>query len=404
MRTQHWVTILLLVLAIALSSPTEAQENGTIWGQVIDVTNDGGFVADLEVTLTTYGADDSEKTNTAQTDDEGSFRFTGLSIAEGNVYQVSADYQGATYRTEALSFAAGQNELVAEVIVYQASESDVALSIERAHIVVDVASDGLAVTEMLLMRNKGDRTYVGSGPDVTKGKQATLRFSLPPGAELVNIGQGLMRCCIVATDDGFVDTMPVMPGTRTILYVYTVPYPEKAPGLRRSYAYPADEMDIFLSAEATEVDVLGFSPAGEVEGQAGTYKRWTGSGLAVGEQVVIRLEGLPFQREAEAARAAAIRRRAGWMLIAAAVIPLAVVYPLWRRWRARSEIAEADVDESRESLLQRVAGLDDSFEAGEISETEYQMERAVLKQRLLALWNQDSAVEEEGELTGNDNL
>jgi hypothetical protein len=405
MRTRHWVTALLF-LAVVWSSSAAAQESGSIRGQAIDGTNGGRPVTGLEVTLTAYGADGSKETSTAQTDAEGSFRFAGLSISKGDVYQVTADYQGATYRSEALSFTAGQDELVAEVIVYQATENDAALRIERAHVVVDLASDGFAVTEMLLIRNDGDGTYVGSGPKVISGKAATLRFSLPPGAELVNIGESLMRCCIVATDDGFVDTMPVMPGTRTILYVYSVPYPEKASELRRTYAYPADRMDVFLSDGAALADVPGFSPAGKVEGQDSTYGRWTGGGLAAGEHIVIRLEGLPSQREAEATRAASTRKTTGWLLVTAAAIPLALVYPSWRRWQARSEIteAEAGVDETKESLLQRVADLDDAFEAGEISEAEYQVERAVLKQRLLALWDQDAAAEQESELPENDDL
>jgi hypothetical protein len=165
-------------------------------------------------------------------------------------------------------------------------------------------------------------------------------------------------------------------------------------------------MDVFLSDGAAQADVPGFSPAGKVEGQDSTYERWTGGGLAAGEQMVIRLEGLPFQREAEAARAAATRKTAGWLLVSAAAIPLALVYPLWRRWQARSEIteAEAGVDETKESLLQRVADLDDAFEAGEIPEAEHQAERAVLKQRLLALWDQDAVVEQESELSGIDDL
>ena len=61
-----------------------------------------------------------------------------------------------------------------------ACESDLALRIERAHVLVDLASDGFAVTEMLLIPNDDEGTYVGSGPEVTSGKMVTLHCSLPP--------------------------------------------------------------------------------------------------------------------------------------------------------------------------------------------------------------------------------
>jgi hypothetical protein len=271
-------------------------------GQVINGTNGWGPVAGLEVALIAYSADGSETTGAAQTDAEGSFHFTRLSTARGNVYQAIVDYQGATYRGKALSFAAGRDALSAEIVVYGATESDVALSIERAHVVIDLTSDGLAVAETLVVRNDGDETYVGSGPEVTPGKAATLRFSLPPGAELIDIGESLMDCCVAATVDGFVDTMPVMPGTRAVLYMYTVPYSERAFEMRRVYAYPTDRMDVFLSGAAIQVDVLGFSRARAVEGYDVRYERWTGGRLLAGEQVIVRL---------------------------------VLGHPLWRRWQAR---------------------------------------------------------------------
>ena len=85
---------------------------------------------------------------------------------------------------------------------------------------------------------------------------------------------------------------------------------------------------------------------------------------------------------------------------------MAACYRIRRRWQACSEMTEtgAGVDETQESLLQRVADLDDAFEAGEIPESEYQVERAVLKQRLLVLWDQDAAVERDSESSTNDDL
>ncbi len=403
-----WHRVLLLALLLVITRPlfALAKEEGSIRGQVLDGTNGGKPIVNLEVTLTAYGANDSKEESTARTDAEGRFDFGGLSTSKGTVYQITTDYQGATYRSEALSFTPGQDELDVEIVVYEATESDGALSVELAHIVVEFASDGLAVTEMLFVSNKSNGTYVGSGPEVISGKAATLRFSLPLGAELVNIGESLMRCCIVATDDGFVDTMPVMPGRRAILYVYTVPYPETAPELRRSFAYPANKMEIFVSDEAEGAEVPGFSRAGTIEGQDNTYVRWTVGGLDAGQEVVVRLEGLPFQREAEAARAVAVRKKAGWLFVTAAAIPLALIFPMRRRWRTRFETTETEtsVHESKESLLQRVADLDDAFEAGEIPEPEYQVERAILKQRLLVLWDHDTAVEQDGEASGNDDL
>ncbi len=409
MRERFQAMALRLLLGLALvttwSLPAGAQEGGTLQGQVINGTTGGRPVLDLEVTLTIYGADGSEETLATQTDAEGVFRFTELSTAKDIVYQVEVSYQQADYWGEALSFAAGHDTLDANVVVYEATESDVALSIERGHLVVEFAADGLAVTEMLVVRNDGDGTYVGSGPELAPDKIATLRFPLPPGAELVNIGESLMQCCVVSTDEGFVDTMPVLPGMRTVLYAYTLPYQGRTMDVRRVFAYPAGSLDIFLSDENVQVDVSGFSHVEAIETLDGTYARWTGGNLAAGEPVVIRLQGLPFGEGEGAERVAVIRKTAGWVLVGVAATLLALAYPLWRRWRALPEMVEevekagVDVSGFRETLLQRVADLDEAFEIGEIPEIEYHVERAVLKQRLLDLWDQVAETEEESELS-----
>ena len=393
------VLVLLLALATLWSLPVRAQQSGTLQGWVINSTTGGDPVPDLEVTLTIYGADGSEETSTAQTDAAGTFRFVGLSTAEGNVYQVTLDYQRATYRSETLSFASGQDTLLAEITVYEATESDAILTVELGHLVVEFASDGLAVTEMLLVRNSGDETYVGGGPAAASGKTVTLRFPLPPGAELVNVGESLMRCCVMTTDEGLVDTMPVMPGVRTVLYVYTVPYQGRTLDLRRAFAYPVGGLDVFLADGVVDVDMPGFSQEGVVETADGSYAHWTGGGLAAEESVTIRLQNVPVDEGEGSGRAATVRKTAGWALVAAATVLLGLAYPLWRRWRSLPEMVEVEIDvgDSREALLQRLADLDDAFDAAEIPEADYQLERTVLKRRLLGLVGQAARVEQESD-------
>ena len=114
---------------------------------------------------------------------------------------------------------------------------------------------------------------------------------------------------------------------------------------------------------------------------------------------MIRLHGVPLEEGDGSKRAATVRRAVGWTLVAAAAVPLALAYPLWRRWRAIPEMAEAmtEADEAQETLLQRIADLDEAFEAGEIPEAEYQLERTVLKRRLLGLVGQAARVEQESD-------
>jgi hypothetical protein len=78
-------------------------------------------------------------------------------------------------------------------------------------------------------------------------------------------------------------------------------------------------------------------------------------------------------------------RIVGWGLLGTAGVMLLLSVPLYRRWRREKRTVVA-IPAGRETLLARVAALDDAFEAGEIERDEYEIERAVLKQRLMEIW------------------
>jgi hypothetical protein len=68
---------------------------------------------------------------------------------------------------------------------------------------------------------------------------------------------------------------------------------------------------------------------------------------------------------------------------------VAVIYPRLRRPKAAAAAGGAgvgtDIDVEEEVLLERIARLDDRFEAGEIPEADYRERRAKAKARLIAM-------------------
>jgi hypothetical protein len=79
----------------------------------------------------------------------------------------------------------------------------------------------------------------------------------------------------------------------------------------------------------------------------------------------------------------------------ALVVTLAVVLFGWQTWKQRSnqqveshQVEGAHLEEelpTRAALLQAIAGLDDAFEAGEITQQDYEKQRSQLKQQLIEL-------------------
>ena len=76
------IIILATLLILGVPGTAYAQESteGVIDGQVINGTEDGGSVAEIEVTLLTYINDVLTETRTTETDEEGKFHFDSVAI------------------------------------------------------------------------------------------------------------------------------------------------------------------------------------------------------------------------------------------------------------------------------------------------------------------------------------
>ena len=212
MRRLRWLAPTLLALALATGWTVPPQERGTtVVGQVTNGTPGGAVPAGLPVTL--YVSETLEETAVPTTAlaADGSFRFEGLSLAEGSVLLARVRYRGVLYSSDAAAFEADQRELSLEVTVYEATEDAAAVSVTRLHIFMVPADDRLRVAELHQVTNAGDRTFIGA-EDPATGRRVTVDFSLPPGASEPRLDEAEPGERFLEREGGFSDTEPVLPG------------------------------------------------------------------------------------------------------------------------------------------------------------------------------------------------
>lgn len=360
--------------------------DGVIEGQVANGTAGAPAesVARLEVTLHPFVDDVPQETITAVADAEGRFRFEGLARGPDRTYVVSARYQGVETFSDPLSFATGETTLPALVVVYETTEDDEAIRVERAHIIVDFVEGAMRVGEMLVFRNDGDRTYVG------REGQGTLRFSLPPEARGLRFENPRMGTSVIRTKEGFLDTLPVPPGIRQVVLSYDLPYEAGVYRFVKTIEVPTASLDLLVADVGVEVDSDQLVFQGPWEGSGGArYLHFTAQNLARGEELVIQLSNpsamlrtsLPQQAQGapEEAGSAGVQEAMGWIGLGLAA--LSVVFVLsYPRVRRRTE---EPLEGKREELLLALARLDDTFEAGEIAEEEYRRRRGEVKAQLI---------------------
>ncbi|MBI2456851.1 MAG: hypothetical protein HYV46_12055 [candidate division NC10 bacterium] len=145
---------------------------------------------------------------------------------------------------------------------------------------------------MLLFRNSGDKAYVGE-KEVAGGRRATLQFSLPAGAREVKYGEGLMECCVVPGEQGFVDTMDVKPGERQATFSYAVAPTNGRLQFVRPVDYRTEAVEVFVPEGAAQVSAEGLKLAGMISGQNQRFQRYTGPSLEVAGTIAVTLDNLP---------------------------------------------------------------------------------------------------------------
>lgn len=371
--------LLMIIVILSLSAFVLAAEpdSGIIEGHIINRTEGGSSVADQEITLKTYLNEAEVDLTATKTDASGQFVFDSLSTESGYSYLVTLTYQEAEYYGEQLYFDEGETTKSVEVTVYDATTSDEAIKLVLAHTIIHVEQGTLHVEEYFLFINETDRTYIGSKEVNADGTKETLRFFLPEEATELQPGYGLMDCCIYDSEGGFIDTMPVLPGNKEVLYSYRVDYKSGAYTFSRNVNYPMAGYALLIDGEGIGVDsnqLVAEEPM-DIEGMRFNY--FSGSDITSSEVIVAHLSGLP-----EANNPGTII----WIALVIAVLLGGFGFIYLMRKKRLQPVSPADgLDQRRQRLLVELAQLDDDFGDGKIPEEDYRKLRAVRKAQLIEL-------------------
>jgi hypothetical protein len=379
----------LVGLLLAMASAVEA---ATLTGRLVNKTAGGQGVSAVEVTLTTYRNGKESGKRTARTDTEGRFRFGDLQARAEWSHGASVNYQGGEYLADPVSFDGGTTDRTIEVPVYDATTDPRRLAVRLHHVIFDPVGDGLRVTEVLLVRNPGDRTYVGDR-ELADGRRATLRFSLPAGSADIRYGNGLMDCCAVPSDGGFADTMDVKPGERQVAFSYTLGRAGQPVQFTRALDYPTDELDLLVAEEVNIASFAGLEASGTVTGENGKkYVRLAAGALPPQARLALTMEGI---------RGAGRR----WWLPAGALLAALLgatgLYPIMRSGWRRRRPPPAPPGGSPElhrvvrgaEMRGAIAALDEARAAGKLTEEDHRRLVAERRQTLEEMEAPASAVE-----------
>ncbi len=373
------IILLFIIFSLLLPASALAAEtgNGIVEGTIVNGTDGGSSVAGVEITLKIYQNDTEESSTTTIADAEGNFVFDGLSTEPEYSYEVTLNYQQADYTSDWLSFDSGETSKSTEVIVYDSTTSDEAITVMTSHTIVYVEPESLRVTEYYLFVNESDKTYIGlenpSAPEVRE----TLRFYLPEDATALQPEFGLMECCIYGSEDGFTDSMPVLPGGREVAYSYMVDNNSGTYTFSKNINYNIKNYDFLVQGGGITVNSDRLTAGEPIDIEGTPFTHLSGADFLPGDTLVAQISGLP-----ETGSQGVLL----WVFLALAVLGGAFVLNRLLRGRRPQPVRVKDSHEQKKQrLLVEIAQLDDDFENGKISEEVYRKLRTEKKARLIAL-------------------
>ena len=377
------IPLLIIIFLLSLSASVSAAEpsGGAIEGQIVNGTAGGSSVADQEITLKTYLNDVETVLTTTTTNIEGSFVLDGLSTELGYGYEVMLTFQGAEYYGKWLNFDEGEADKSSEIVVYDSTTSDEAIKIASAHTVIYTGGGSLEIGEYYLVINEADRTYIGSKEIAGSENRKTLNFRVPSEATDLQFGGELMECCILKSEDGFSDTMPVIPGSKDVTYYYRINYNSGIYTFSSSVMYPTANYDLLVQGETVQVasDQLAEEEAVFIEETV--FNHLSGSDFDSGDILMAQLADLPKIVNSTNNQVAIV-----WVALILVVLTGGFGFVYLKKKRKFQAVNPIDSpDQSRQRLLVELAQLDDDFQAGKITEDVYRRQRMVKKAQLVEI-------------------
>lgn len=322
-----------------------------IEGQVVNESRGGAPVKNVELILHQVDGDFVEK---IRTDHEGRFKLEGIEGDPEDFYHLLTRYEGVDYFTEQFRLVEPKE---IQISVYDSTHSDEAIEAEAHHLIVEVDKRELTVTEIIILHNSGEKTFVGE-----------IEIPLPKGAMNPEFLEGIRG---VEIDGRFYDDQGIKPGSKEMVFRYRINASSQKAILSSHLHFPTSLLsflisDPHLSVKSSQLSNSEVQRIGDRE-----YLSLVGRDLPKGSVVEVVVEGLP-----RGWRFSGIFLVGGLFLLVVVGVGLQVMKRVWDR------APKEELLERRGFFVSTLADLEERFEKGKISKEFYEEIRTIHRKRL----------------------
>ncbi len=369
----------IVVLTTGGMAPAAPAQDETTSVEARATLPDGSRVTPL-MRLEVHDGTDIVFSARADADDTGTVRWDSVPAAPGMHATVSAEYDGATYRSATATMSAG-TVLQVDLPVFPVTAAGNPIHIDTLHVIVQADDPNIyRVLQFMTVSNAGRAAYAG-GPLLDDGRPAGLMIPLPAQASDVSPApfptpEDALPPADTEIEPGRVlDARPVPPTGRQVAVTYTLTADDNRMSFRLDLPYPVQTVSVMLGGDAvtglelTSTTLQQDEPQ-DIGGQL--YELWTAQALSPGTELSFELGALSVRL-----------LPTHWALIGLAI---AMVSAVLASLHGGGSVQHARQLHAR--LIDQIARLDVEHERGEIADAHYFRERGQELERLHLLEQQ----------------
>ena len=359
----------------------------------------------LTVRLYVFEGDSFVSSRSAETDANGRARFEVLPTDAAWVYVTEVEYNDLPFGSDLRQFENEDTNLKIMLPVYDGGGVAEDIRIKRAHWVLNLStSQSLDVGEIYILSNTGNHVFDGEQDD--GDIRRVLFLTVPENAFNVGVEGEELGDRYLVEGNTVVDTMPMAPGQRQVLIRYSLPIEDGRVELAHPIAYAVDHLNLLVPDIGLSIEAPEWEEGAAMPSQDGSYRNFTRINLEPGEEPVAVLSDIqpemfipdvnhpPPGREivdSQATPGISGQPYFPYLVVALGigVLLAGTVFVVLNQRKPEKQSPQMS-EMQRQDLIQQLADLDDGFDAGELSRSDYESERRMLKAQLIALMQEET--------------
>ncbi|MFC1553788.1 hypothetical protein ACFL7D_04055 [candidate division KSB1 bacterium] len=387
-RLSGFILILCFII-VGMSLDADAQ-NSKINGKIKNGTTGQYVKAEL---ITLMGFDMGMSNVKEQADVGPDFTIENLNPSQSRPYLLQVTYKGVKYNTD-VQINSGNETVEVEALVYDHTANRENIKIQNVTYQFVMSGTDLHILKAFDLINESEN------PTTYFNENGTFNFRKPETAgEIgVSVSTGLVpiRQDYIETDreDVLAVNYPLKPGLTQVSIAYMVDYTNKDYNFSEELLYDYD--DFMAVTSPKDINISGFDLVLTQADAHQNYSIYNTTGLKIDDLVEFNLSGGTPADPVSAPPEQLYRQPllSDGEIILSLFVVFVILFMGLLLSKNRTSVKDVKkrsvpnkMKQRRKNLLADAALLDDNFASGKMTEADYQRNRAVVKNKLIEIYN-----------------